>query len=199
VGELVLAWVAAIWTAARGARAARGTAELALWASNERVKQLNRMLRTTWSVSQLIARTQDRKQLLEGACRIFVEEGGLPSAWVGIANFETGAVLIDASAIMDAAELGNWVRAFNDEVVELLEELTRELGLALDHLHHLAEHRSAEAALKQTEAKLIAADRLGSVGRLAAGVAHEINVQNQRLEKPFEVQSLRAMVRNAVR
>jgi signal transduction histidine kinase len=260
----VLAWVAALRAAARGARApgrgsleapepshlddplaARGTVELALRASNERVKQLNRMLRTTWSVSQLIARAQDRKQLLEGACRIFVEEGGLPSAWVGIANFETGAVLIDATAIMNAAELTSWVRcddtpggrgpygravrsgerqvvqdllgdpttqffkplfdrygqraaaafplrergkivgaitfhaaevgAFNDEVLALLEELTRELGLALDHLHDVGEHRSAEAALKETEAKLIVADRLGSVGRLAAGVAHEIN------------------------
>ena len=45
------------------------------------------------------------------------------------------------------------------------------LGVAID----ITERRRAEAALQQSEARLVEADRLASLGTLAAGVAHEIN------------------------
>jgi signal transduction histidine kinase/CheY-like chemotaxis protein len=45
------------------------------------------------------------------------------------------------------------------------------IGVAID----ITDRRRAEAALKQSEARLIDADRLASLGTLAAGVAHEIN------------------------
>jgi methyl-accepting chemotaxis protein len=49
---------------------ARSRAESALRHSSERVAQLNRLLRTTWSVSQMIAREDDRTSVLRGACRV---------------------------------------------------------------------------------------------------------------------------------
>jgi PAS domain S-box-containing protein len=45
------------------------------------------------------------------------------------------------------------------------------LGVAID----ITERRRTEAALQQSEARLVDADRLASLGTLAAGVAHEIN------------------------
>jgi signal transduction histidine kinase/CheY-like chemotaxis protein len=45
------------------------------------------------------------------------------------------------------------------------------IGVAID----ITDRRRAEAALKQSEARLVDADRLASLGTLAAGVAHEIN------------------------
>jgi signal transduction histidine kinase/CheY-like chemotaxis protein len=65
--------------------------------------------------------------------------------------------------------------AFGEGELELLAELARDVGLALEHLDERASSKRAQEALKQSEASLIVADRLASVGRLAAGVAHEIN------------------------
>ena len=56
------------------------------------------------------------------------------------------------------------VRGPDGQVVEVI-------GVAID----ITDRRRAEAALKQSEARLIDADRLASLGTLAAGVAHEIN------------------------
>jgi PAS domain S-box-containing protein len=50
-------------------------------------------------------------------------------------------------------------------------EIVEVIGVAID----ITDRRRAEAALQQSEARLIDADRLASLGTLAAGVAHEIN------------------------
>jgi PAS domain S-box-containing protein len=50
-------------------------------------------------------------------------------------------------------------------------EVVEVIGVATD----ITERHKAEAALRQSEARLIEADRLASIGALAAGVAHEIN------------------------
>jgi signal transduction histidine kinase len=221
---------------------ARSRAESALRHSSERVAQLNRLLRTTWSVSQMIAREDDRISVLRGACRVLVEVGGMSAAWVGFAQPD-GRVEPVAAEGMKASDvemvrvdetpegLGAFGRAFRsgepqvvrrrEEVsylpfrslaeryghlswaafplrergrvtgaitvyadeedafgegeLELLAELARDVGLALEHLDERASSKRAQEALKQSEASLIVADRLASVGRLAAGVAHEIN------------------------
>jgi signal transduction histidine kinase len=209
--------------------------------SAARVAQLNRFLRTSWSVSQLIAREPDATQMLGGACRILVESGGMRAAWVAFCS-PGGEPLPAASFGIDAAELtralGNSaagpegflgraasglrqvvqdveqddelaveeragplgirsaaalpllkrgqvagvlvvysgeLAAFQPEVLALLEELVREIGHGLEHVDEVSEHKNAEAALQRSEARLLVADRLASVGRLAAGVAHEIN------------------------
>ncbi len=50
-------------------------------------------------------------------------------------------------------------------------EITEVIAVAID----ITDRVRTEAALKQSEARLIEADRLASLGTLAAGVAHEIN------------------------
>jgi PAS domain S-box-containing protein len=50
-------------------------------------------------------------------------------------------------------------------------ELVEVIGVATD----ITERHKAEVALRQSEARLVEADRLASIGALAAGVAHEIN------------------------
>jgi signal transduction histidine kinase len=222
---------------------ARAEGERAMAESAARVAQLNRFLRTSWSVSQLIARDPEPTLMLTGACRVLVESGGMRAAWVafcgtageqarpaasfGIEAAELGRTLGDPAAGVhglfgraaatgqrqvlqdlerdDGTLLEGWARplgirsaaalpllkrgqvagvlvvysgelaAFQPEVLALLEELVREIGHGLEHVDEGLEHRNAEAALQRSEARLLVADRLASVGRLAAGVAHEIN------------------------
>ena len=65
--------------------------------------------------------------------------------------------------------------SFGPEVMALMEEIAREVGRALEQRDDQAQRKGAEDALRASEAKLIVIDRLATVGRLAAGVAHEIN------------------------
>jgi signal transduction histidine kinase len=222
---------------------ARAEGERAMAASGARVAQLNRFLRTSWSVTQLISREPDPSQMLAGACRILVETGGMRAAWVGFFG-ETGEEPRSAASFgIEAAVLGpalgpagascdgllrlvaasgrrqvvqdierdeglappeharlagirsaaalplvKWgevagalvvysgeVAAFQPEVLALIEELVREIGQGLEHIDDVIEHRKAKIALQRSEAHLLVADRLASLGRLAAGVAHEIN------------------------
>jgi len=221
---------------------ARSRAESALRHSSKRVAQLNRLLRTTWSVSQMIAREDDRTSVLRGACRVLVEVGGMSAAWVGFAQPDgrvepvalhgIKAKEVDIVRVDDTPEgqgaFGRAFRsgepqvvrrraeatyapyrslaeryghlswaafplrergrvtgaiavyaveedAFGEGELELIAELARDIGLALEHLDDRTSRKRAQEALKQSEASLIVADRLASVGRLAAGVAHEIN------------------------
>jgi signal transduction histidine kinase len=222
---------------------ARAEGERAMAESGARVAQLNRFLRTSWSVSQLIAREPDPTQMLAGACRILVESGGMRAAWVAFfggageeprsaASFGIDAAVLRRALGRPAASSEGLLRrvaasglrqvvqdverdeglaaeeqarplgirsaaalpllkwgkvagvlvvysgelaAFQPEVLALLEELVREIGQGLEHVDELVEHRNAELALQRSEAHLLVADRLASLGRLAAGVAHEIN------------------------
>jgi signal transduction histidine kinase len=222
---------------------ARAEGESAMAESAARVAQLNRFLRTSWSVSQLIGREQDSTQMLAGACRILVESGGMRAAWVaffggageeprcaasfGMDRADVGRALgspaaaseglvrgvaasglrqvvqdverderlareeqvcqlgIRSAAALPLLKSGNVAgvlvvysgepAAFQPEVLALLEELVREIGQGLEHVDQLVEHKNAELALQRSEARLLVADRLASLGRLAAGVAHEIN------------------------
>ena len=222
--------------------AARGEADSALRTSSNRVTQLNRLLRTTWSASRMLAHETDRNSVLAGVCRVLVEAGGLRTAWVGFTDLSgvvrpvamygmakddlpvvrsddtpegNGAVGLairtgerqvirrledvkflpyhevarrhghNSWAAFPLRERGQVVGAiavyaavadaFSDEDLELIGELARDVGLALQHLDDLEQRRSAEEALKKSEASLIVEGRLASVGRVAAGVAHEIN------------------------
>ena len=87
---------------------ARAEGERAMAESGARVAQLNRFLRTSWSVSQLIAREPDPSQLLAGACRVLVESGGMRAAWVAFCGAGEEPRLA-ASFGIDPAELS---RAF---------------------------------------------------------------------------------------
>ena len=49
-----------------------------------RITSLNRVLQTLSEINQLIIRSEDRQEMLDGACRIAVESGGFRGAWIGL-------------------------------------------------------------------------------------------------------------------
>ncbi len=57
--------------------------------TNEKVANLNRLLRTISDINQLIVREDNRSRLLEETCRIIVENGGFRLAWVGQVDYQT--------------------------------------------------------------------------------------------------------------
>lgn len=72
--------------------AARAAAELERRANDQQLARLNRWLRTTSAVHQMMLHADDRDILLRDTCRILVEHGGLRMAWVGLADFASGTV-----------------------------------------------------------------------------------------------------------
>jgi signal transduction histidine kinase/DNA-binding response OmpR family regulator len=66
-------------------------------------------------------------------------------------------------------------RPFSADEIELLEASANQLGLALDNAQlHAATRRELEG-LEHAERRLARGDDVGTLGKLAAGVAHEIN------------------------
>jgi PAS domain S-box-containing protein len=61
-------------------------------AAEERIRFLNRLLRTISEVNQLVVRERDRDRLFAETCRILVEHGEFHMAWVGLAEPESGRV-----------------------------------------------------------------------------------------------------------
>jgi PAS domain S-box-containing protein len=54
--------------------------------SEHHIRQLNRTYAVLSAINQLIVRERDPMRLLEGACRIAVDEGGFLLAWIGLAD-----------------------------------------------------------------------------------------------------------------
>ena len=223
---------------------ARTRAEAQLTETAARVEHVNRLLRTGQSIGRMLGRVRGRDAILEEACRILVEEGGVRGAWIGVPEPDGSVRPAAGCGIAPASLLGSsrwddtphgnglvgralrlgvpgvahdvhempslkpWqeyytengiaslavlpvkVReatvaaiavysatsySFDPDVVELIAEIARELGRTLQQGEDEALRKGAEDALRASEARLIVADRLASVGRLAAGVAHEIN------------------------
>jgi len=79
------------------------------------------------------------------------------------------------------AETCQSVNAFDESDLHMLSVLASMVGVALDHLavstareQAIAELRTAQAQLLATQERLIAAERMGVLGRLASGIAHEV-------------------------
>ncbi|MBI1910549.1 MAG: PAS domain S-box protein [Deltaproteobacteria bacterium] len=60
--------------------------------SEERIRHLNRMLRTFYEINHRIIHETDRNRLLSETCRILVEYGGFKMASIVMADFDTGTV-----------------------------------------------------------------------------------------------------------
>ena len=206
-------------------------------AAEERVMQLNRLLRTITAVSQMVVRERSSDRLLAETCRILIEYGEYRMAWIGLADIASGAVRVAAKAGVDDGYLAQanircddspqgrgptglairegrfvvnndgpnnpgfapWresarqhgygasaafplrVRdqvigavtvyalktgAFQQEEVELLNELVEDLGYALQMIEMMAAHEQAERALEQSEANFRALTVNANVGIL---------------------------------
>ena len=73
------------------------------------------------------------------------------------------------------------VNAFDENDLHLLSVLGSMLGVALDHLEvsqarerAIVELRAAQEQLLDTQQRLIASERMGAIGRLSSGIAHEV-------------------------
>jgi PAS domain S-box-containing protein/diguanylate cyclase (GGDEF)-like protein len=60
--------------------------------SEEKIQHLNRVHAVLSGINALIVRVRDRNELFHGACRIAIEAGQFPMAWVGIVDRETKRV-----------------------------------------------------------------------------------------------------------
>jgi diguanylate cyclase (GGDEF)-like protein/PAS domain S-box-containing protein len=67
----------------------------------EKVQRLTRVYAVLSGVNSLIVRARDRDELFREACRIAVEEGALPMAWIGIVDPSIMRILLVASAGVD--------------------------------------------------------------------------------------------------
>ena len=74
-------------------------------AAEERVLQLNRLLRTITAIMQMVARERSTERLLSEACRIIVEHGEYRMAWIGQADLSNGTVRVAAKAGFDGGYL----------------------------------------------------------------------------------------------
>jgi diguanylate cyclase (GGDEF)-like protein/PAS domain S-box-containing protein len=64
--------------------------------AEERIGRLNRLYAVTSEINALIARAPDRTNLFDGACRIAVETGGIPLAWIGV--YKDGGIELPLAA-----------------------------------------------------------------------------------------------------
>jgi len=64
---------------------------------------------------------------------------------------------------------------FADGEIELVEASANQIGVALENARLYAETKRQVESLKHVEDQLVEGERLSTIGKLAAGVAHEIN------------------------
>jgi PAS domain S-box-containing protein/diguanylate cyclase (GGDEF)-like protein len=60
--------------------------------SEAKIHHLNRIYAVLSGINALIVRVRDRNELFQGACRIAIEAGQFPMAWIGIVDRETKRV-----------------------------------------------------------------------------------------------------------
>ena len=80
----------------------------------DKVLRLNRIHSVLSSINALIVRSRDRRDLLESACRIAVEQGNFGAAWIGLIDEHSGDLRTAARAGLDIARLADDERSLSD-------------------------------------------------------------------------------------
>lgn len=83
-------------------------------AAEERIRVLNRLLRTSSHVSQLVVRESRERELLNQACQIMVEEGRFAASWVGL-TYSNESLRVASTYGVDPETLIPSVNACNAE------------------------------------------------------------------------------------
>jgi diguanylate cyclase (GGDEF)-like protein/PAS domain S-box-containing protein len=83
----------------------RHKSETALASSESRLRRMNRVLSVLSGINTLIVRATERGELLQQSCRIAMESGQFPKAWIGLLNEGGYELAIVASAGIEAGFL----------------------------------------------------------------------------------------------
>ena len=221
--------------------------------TEQRILQLNRLLRTTSEINQLTARERTRQGLLTQSCQVLVQHGEYRMAWIGLADFSDGTVQPVAyagtaedylkntvircdttplgqgptgtairegrSAINQDTELNSdfapWRKmalaygyrcsaaiplrvageiigavsvysdkhgAFNQDEIALLEDLTEDIGFALQGQEEMEARKRAEKALAESEANFRALTENANVGISVNYQGKHVFANNQLLK-----------------
>ena len=221
--------------------------------TEQRILQLNRLLRTTSEVNQLMARKNTRQGLLTESCQILVQHGDYRMVWIGMANHSNGKVQSVAhagpaedylskvvircddtpfgqgptgTAVREGRSVTNqdtqhnanfspWREvaislgygssaaiplrvagkivgavnvysdkhdAFNQDEVALLEELTEDIGFALQAQEQMEARKHAEKALSESEANFRALTENANVGIAVNQNGKHVFANNQLLK-----------------
>jgi GAF domain-containing protein len=140
------------------------------------LREMNRQLRlgegvigsvAATGVTRRFADVVDAPDLLPAARAIVVKEG--VRAFVSVAVQHRGRILGVLSLGRRQPE------AFSDVDIELVEASANQIALALENAKLYEETRHQLEGLKHAETQLVEGERLSTLGKLAAGIAHEIN------------------------
>lgn len=85
--------------------------------NEQRILQLNRLLRTISEINQLMTREHSRQVLLTEACRVLVQHGGYRMAWIGLADRGNGTVQPVAQAGVVEGYLENILIRWDDSLL----------------------------------------------------------------------------------
>jgi C4-dicarboxylate-specific signal transduction histidine kinase len=140
------------------------------------LREMNRELRVGEGLIGTVAATGVTRQyadvtmapdLLPAARAIVMKEG--VRAFVCVSVQSRGRVL-------GVLSLGRRkAHAFSDDEIELVEASANQIALALENAKLYEETRQQLEGLKHAETQLVEGERLSTLGKLAAGIAHEIN------------------------
>ncbi len=126
------------------------------------IRRLSRILKVLSSINSAIVRTHEREPLLDEACRIAVEEGGFPIAWVSL--MEPEGIRVAASRGLDERTLADLETYLRDGDMEQWSPAREAL-----HARQVVVHRELRQTLNEAMgpvAKLALERGYGSVASL---------------------------------
>lgn len=88
--------------------------------AEEKVRRLNRVYAVLSGINALLVRVRNREELYRDACRIVVEAGRFPLAWIGVLDPASGEILRAASSGDDKGLLGIVRLSANENDVNMI-------------------------------------------------------------------------------